>query len=316
MIGSERSLLSHLDAPIVVGDPDGRTVYVNPAFESRFERGTLGLPLAELFEGGAREAVLRAVVSACDQGQSVRFRLREKDVGFSAVASPIVSDGEQIGVVILFKEEVEGSERLLALHRELQAPIEEIGGVLDTLFEQTGGRRNPHHRALIEDALKSLGRLRKWVEEVHAVVAGEPAKGAPRARFDAVAALREVAQRAARAAQARGCEVVLLAPSSLPEFAGDASRVASVMLRLVEARLAEEPAPERITLSARASAAGTSRSLLVSLSEHRAGGYSAPFRDEPVTKEAVASLGAELVGLAHRVLGRTTLLRFTRTAAR
>jgi hypothetical protein len=311
MIGAERSLLSHLDAPIVVGDPDGRTVYVNPAFESRFERGTLGLPLAELFEGGAREAVLRAVASACDQGESVRFRLREKGVGFSAVASPIVAEGEQVGVVILFKEEVEGSERLLALHRELQAPLDEIGSVLDTLFEQTGGRRNPHHRALVEDALRSLARLRKWADEVHAVVAGAPARGAERARFDATVALRNVARRAGRAAEAKRCELTLLVPSSLPEFAGDASRVESVLLRLVEARLTEEPPPRRMTLSARIAGDSKRRALLLSLTEHRDGAYAAPFSDEPVTKEAVASLGAELGGLAHRGLGRTTLLRFT-----
>ena len=56
MNGAE-SLLSYLDAPIVVGDPEGRAVYVNPAFEQRFPRAgaqALGLPLAELFDGGAR----------------------------------------------------------------------------------------------------------------------------------------------------------------------------------------------------------------------------------------------------------------------
>ena len=58
---------------------------MNPAFEAAFERTALGVPLAELFEGGAREAVLRAVVSACDKGESVRFRMREGDVGYSAV---------------------------------------------------------------------------------------------------------------------------------------------------------------------------------------------------------------------------------------
>ncbi len=37
MIGAEQSLLSFMDAPVVVGDPDGAAVYVNPAFEARFE---------------------------------------------------------------------------------------------------------------------------------------------------------------------------------------------------------------------------------------------------------------------------------------
>ena len=36
MTGAEQSLLSFLDAPVIVGDPEGRAVYVNPAFQSRF----------------------------------------------------------------------------------------------------------------------------------------------------------------------------------------------------------------------------------------------------------------------------------------
>ena len=63
MNGADRSLLSFIDAPVVVGDPDGHAVYVNPAFESRFDIAAdraLGRPLAELFEGGGREAVLAA----------------------------------------------------------------------------------------------------------------------------------------------------------------------------------------------------------------------------------------------------------------
>ena len=55
---SGRSLLDYLDAPVLVGDPDGRVVHLNPAFERRFDvsladaRGGL---VAAVFEGGARE---------------------------------------------------------------------------------------------------------------------------------------------------------------------------------------------------------------------------------------------------------------------
>ena len=46
---SSLSLLSFLDAPLVVGDPDGRAAYVNPAFEVRFAASAetvIGQPLA------------------------------------------------------------------------------------------------------------------------------------------------------------------------------------------------------------------------------------------------------------------------------
>ena len=308
MIGSEQSLLSHLDAPIVVGDPDGNTVYLNPAFESRFGCCTLGVPLAELFEGGAREAVLRAVAGACDQGQTARFRVREGEVGFSGVASPISAAGEQVGVVILLKEEVEGTERLLAIQREMQGPMDEIGSSLEALFEETGGRRNPHHRALVEDAQRAFVRLRKWTEEMQALIAGGPA---PEAQvFDPAPALREIARRARRAAESSRTSVELLIPATLPKLHGDEGRFVEVVLRMLEARLEQDPPPSQLILSSRVAGRADQRCLLVGLSEHGESSGSTAFADEPITLEALASLGAEVRALSQPGVGRTTLLCF------
>ena len=68
VVAGNLSLLSFLDAPVLVGDPDGRAAYVNPAFESRFgvsAEGVSGQALAVLFDGGLREGMLRAVAEAC-----------------------------------------------------------------------------------------------------------------------------------------------------------------------------------------------------------------------------------------------------------
>jgi PAS domain-containing protein len=184
VIGAERTLLSYLDAPVVVGDPDGCAVYANPAFELCFERAVgrvPGAPLAELFEGGAREAVLRAVVVAASQGESVRFRLREGAQGFAAVASPIASGGESVGVVILLKEEVEGVERVLALHRTMEQPMDELGQVVQQLLELPVVAREARLRALLGDAQQALARLRKGADEVHAMLTGHAARGAGKA---------------------------------------------------------------------------------------------------------------------------------------
>lgn len=308
MNGSEQSLLSHLDAPIVVGDPDGRAVYMNPAFEDRFGCCSLGVPLAELFEGGAREAVLRAVATACGQGQTARFRLREGDVGFAGVASPITAAGEQVGVVILFKEEVEGTERLLAIQREMQGPMDDVGTALETLFEETGGRRNPHHRAIIEDAQRAFNRLRKWTEEMQALISGSPAPTAQ--AFDPAPALREIARRAQRVSDAQHTTVELLLPATLPDLAADEGRFVEVLLRLVEARMEQSPAPDGFTLSARVAGRGDERSILIGLSEHGGAEIDTPFVDEPVSLEALASLDAETRVHAQPGIGRTMLLRF------
>jgi hypothetical protein len=308
-VNGAESLLSYLDAPIVVGDPDGRAVYVNPAFEERFPRAgksALGLPLAELFDGGAREAVLRGVVTACESRETARFRLRAGDVGFSAVASPISSSGQAVGVVILFKEELGEAERLLQIHREMQGALDELGGTLDTLLEQTGGRRNPQHRVLVEDGIRGVQRLRKWSEEMQAAIAGRPS--ASRAeRIATGEVLARIAERAEN--NGEGIPVNLLVPGTLPELVGDEARLSGALQRMLEARLVAQPPPERITIGARVAGAGAERALLVSFSELRKGGYDAPFADPPVIDEALSQLGATKQGACIRRLGRSTAVR-------
>ncbi|HEY8123608.1 MAG TPA: PAS domain-containing protein [Myxococcota bacterium] len=310
MNGAE-SLLSYLDAPIVVGDPDGRAVYVNPAFEERFPRAgksALGLPLAELFDGGAREAVLRGVVSACESRETARFRLRAGDVGYSAVASPIASAGQAVGVVILFKEELGDAERLLQIQREMQSALDELSGTLDTLLEQTGGRRSAQYRSLAEDGLRGIQRLRKWSEEMQAALSGRPAASRSE-RIATVEALARTAERAARLAERDGIDVILLVPRTLPELVGDEPRFTGVLQRMLEARIGARPAPERVTLGARVAGSGAERALLVSFTELRGDGYDAPFADSPVVDEALGQLGASKQAMASRRLGRTTVLR-------
>ena len=57
MTGAEQSLLSFLDAPVIIGNPEGCAVYVNPAFQARFgvtAAAAGGRSLAEFFGGGGR----------------------------------------------------------------------------------------------------------------------------------------------------------------------------------------------------------------------------------------------------------------------
>jgi hypothetical protein len=317
VIGAERTLLSFLDAPVVVGDPDGCAIYANPAFEACFARAVgrvPGIQLAELFEGGAREAVLRSVVAACQQGESVRFRLREGAVGFSAVASPIEAQGEQVGVVILLKEEVEGVERMLVLHRQMEQPLDELAHALEGLLELL---RDARPRTLVDDALRSLARVRKAADEVHGVLTGAP--GAGRAveakplralrRFDPGALLHRVAGRMERAYGAGQTALEVVAKPALPPLSCDEHRLESLLQRLLEARLAQEPAPERVLLGARVAGTGAASALVISLCELGRASFAERFPDDPVAREEAGALAAELHGVAHPELGRVTLLR-------
>ena len=313
MTGAEHSLLSFLDAPVIIGDPEGRAVYVNPAFQSRLGitvEDARGCSLAELFEGGGREAVLHAVAEVFEYGESVRFRVRERGVGFAAVASPIVAEDARVGVVILLKEEVEGIERLLSLHREIQDPIDELSHSLEMLLEQTGGRRGSRYRTYVEDSLRALTRLRKWSHELRAMLSGTPSPILECQSFDPAEVVRRVAERTVRRIGDAETTVQLLAARSLPAVRGDEARLESVLMRIAQGRLEEDRPPSALFIGARAVETDTAAGVVVSVTEHWLdGGCNATPSEPPVVKESVAALSGILHTTIDPQLGRTTLLR-------
>lgn len=313
MTGVEQSLLSFLDAPVIIGDPEGLAVYVNPAFEMRFgvtAEVAQGRSLSELFGGGGREAVLHAVAEVCEQGESVRFRVRERNVGFAAVASPIVAEDARVGVVILLKEEVGSIERLLSLHREIRGPIDELSHSLETLLEQTGGRRAARYRSLVEASLRALTRLRKWSEELQAVLSGAP-DGAPEcASFDPARVVRRVAERALGRIGETETTLELLAARSLPSVRGDEARLESALMRIVEDRLAQDRPPSTLFIGARATGRDGTAAVLVSVTEHWTdGGCTAASSEESLAGEPLVAPDADLHTTIDPQLGRTTMLR-------
>lgn len=306
------ALIDYIDAPVLVGDPQANAVHVNPAFERCFgvdAQEALGMPLAELFEGGAREAMLVSVASACQRGGTARCRIRERGVGYCVVISPILRDGEGVGVVVLLSEEIEGTERLMSLRREMEVPIDEISTSLETLLQETGGRRNPGHRARLEDSLRSLGQLRKHADELSAVLVGQGSSTRSE-RFDPSGLVRQVAESVRELAETLGVELLLLAPASLDGFEGDGATLATALRAMVEARLAVDPPPARLTLAARKLGAADGEALLLSVSEKpRSGAFSEPFAEPGAVQTSLAGLGALVHGTAHPRLGRTSVVR-------
>ena len=170
-----RSLMDFLAAPILVGDPDGRAVYVNPWFEQEFSvsrQEVTGVPLASLFEGGGREAVLDAVARVCGGAPPARFRLREGGRGYVVLASAVEAEGGRVGVVLLLTEETKIDDRLHGLRREVLEPLDDLGNCIAEFSEQTGGRRDDRFRLLLADAVRALARLRKWADGIAGTSAG------------------------------------------------------------------------------------------------------------------------------------------------
>jgi len=176
---SSRSLLDYVDAPVLVGDPDGRVVHLNPSFESRFQISldkVRGAELATLFEGGAREAVLGAVADVCGGAGPVRFQLREGGCGYWAVASPIsAAEDNRVGVVILMTTELSSDRRMIECAKEIQEPLDELTRCLGEFADQVGGRRAERYRLMLEDVANAIELLRKRADELQSLLSGTSA---------------------------------------------------------------------------------------------------------------------------------------------
>ncbi len=172
--GTPPSLLDYLDAPVLVGDPDGCTVYVNPAFEAHFgvdSRRVRGQTLAGLFEGGAREAILRAVADVCSGGCKAHFQLRDGGRGYSAIASPISSSASSVGVIILLTEQQVSGDRLATCGRAMADPLDVLTRCLSEIADDLEDQSDDPRRANLADAAEAIDELRKRADELVGLLA-------------------------------------------------------------------------------------------------------------------------------------------------
>jgi PAS domain-containing protein len=167
MTGS-KSLLDFIQTPVLVGDPDGRVIYVNPAFETDFlvpVEEVSGMPVANLFDGGGREAVLHAVARVCgahSECDSTTFSLFVGDRGYRALASAVEADGGRVGVILLLLREGASEARMQSFQREILGPLDELSACLGDLAEFADHPDPRAHKLALADGVRAVERIRKW----------------------------------------------------------------------------------------------------------------------------------------------------------
>ena len=317
MSAGSPSLLTFLDAPIVVGDPQSYVTYVNPAFERRFEvvaETSLGQSLAALFDGGMRESVLSAVAQSCASGQTTRFRVRYNGAGFHAVTSPIVANGSSIGVVILLAESAAADERCLALQRDFEEPLGEVDRVLDELLEQTCGKRAQRFRTLVEDAIRAVERAKKSNAELRAVLAGaaDEALSARGGKLDPARVIQDAAARVRELYSSARVDLEILLPGQLPAASGESARLEKALFLLLESRAKNALESETVTIAARTVGRGDAASVVISVVDSPRDGDSD--RSASADSQAVAlvrELGGDMRTTSDAFAGRTTSIRLS-----
>jgi hypothetical protein len=312
---SASSLLSFLETPVVVGDPDGCAAYVNPAFETCFAvsaETVTGQPLASLFEGGVREAVLLAVADVCSEGRSTRFRMRHAGRGYGGLASPIVAEDARVGFVILLFESAPEDERALALQRQMREPLAEVLRALDELGDADSGRR----KTLLEDALRAAGGVRKTNDELGGLLSGaRGSTGSGRSRsdgFDPGSAIGNAAARISSRFAEAGVVLEVRVPPLLPAVRGREDLLVEAVSGMLEARLAFSREGSTVVVSARLLDRGDAPAVIIAvLDQHDGASAAEDFGEaEPeAVQRAVQALGGDIRTTADPATGRVTGIR-------
>jgi len=304
MGAGDLSLLSFLDAPVLVGDPEGRAAYVNPAFESRFgvsAEGVSGRALATLFDGGLREGMLRAVAEACERGTTARFQLRHGGVNYAAVASPIVAEDARVGVVVVLVESGATEERLRALGSRIHQSCQDLGAHLAQLSEKLASQGSAG-RALVDESLRAHARLRAADQELQAALSGRPPRAAP-VRFEPARLLSDVAERVRGEVLAGGARLELRLAERLPAVCGEPARLAAALSDLLRERVRD--GATLLLLGARVLERHGRSYVVVSLVD----GYASPAPEPARLRQAVEELGGQLRSSVDPERGRTLAFR-------
>ena len=304
----ELSLVGHLDTPILVGDPDGQVVYANPSFRAEFCGSAdepMGEPLAMIFSGGAREAVLGAIAEVLQEGHASKIRIREGAKGWVGLCSPIEAADDRVGVVMVMLEEQSVEDPLPALVDEIGDPISEALRALYQLSELLEDGLLDDERQLLERGVRRVEMAQKWLTELSATIrGGKPQQG----RFDLGSALLRVADRVANEGP-EAADVELLMAPNLPRVVGTPVVFERLLSELLRLRLEESRLGEPITLLARATGGDLPTGVLVSVvdcpDEARREPTGAPPRS---LQQGIVEMGGEAICVEDSGLGRVTSL--------
>ncbi len=305
----EISLLGHLDTPILVGDPEGCIVYANASFRECFcglEDDPVGEPLAMVFGGGAREAVLTATAEVFQRGQPSRLKIREGGRSYTGLCSPIEAEDDRVGVVMVMLEEHSNEEHLTGLADELGEPLGDALKSLHRLSERASTNLPEDQRRLLENGIHQLETGLKWLRELSIALRGGKSQ---QGRFDVANAVLRITERVAHEVPS-SVEIEVLMPPNLPRVSGTAVVFERVLSQLLRQRIDESRTGQPLTILARPMGDDASRAVIVSVVDVPDPDRRAPTGQAPESvQQALAQMGGEAVCVEDSALGRATTLR-------
>lgn len=311
----EISLLGHLHTPILVGDPDGCIVYANKSFRDRFcdqAEDPVGRPLAMVFGGGAREVVLTATAEVLQRGKAARLQIREGGYGYAGLCSPIEAEDDRVGVVMVMLEEHSNEEHLAGLADEMNEPLTEAAGAMQTLSSQLGSDLLEPQQRVLDQGIAAIESAQRGMRDLSLAIRGGKLQ---QGRFDVANSIVRVSERLAHET-ADSIEVEVLMPPNLPRVAGTTVLFERLLSQLLRQRIEEGKTGEPLTLLARTIGGEQPTGVLVSLVDvpdtERRGATGHP---PEALQQGMTQMGGEAICVEDSRIGRVTSMRLAMASA-
>jgi nitrogen-specific signal transduction histidine kinase len=311
----EISLLGHLHTPILVGDPDGFVVYANRNFRERFcslDEDPVGQPLAQVFDGGAREVVLTSTAEVLQRGKAARLKIREGGHSYIGVCSPIEAEDDRVGVVMVMLEEHSIEEHLTGLADEVGEPIADALQAIHGLSSYLDGKLREPQKSLLERGLTSMENAQRWMRKLSGALRGGKVQ---QGRFDVANAVLRVTERLQQDC-ASGLDLQVLMPPNLPRVAGTTVVFERLLSQLVRQRVDEAKSSSPVTLLARTMGGDQPKGVLISVVDvpdpDRRDGTGLPPES---FQEDLLQMGGEAICFEDSRIGRVTSMRLSMARA-
>ncbi len=250
-----RTALAYFDEPILICDPKGILVYINPQGEKNFGldyRMAVGRSIAELFPETVAQSLLLGLERLKKTVRAQRILVAENERGYFAHLNPIHQDNKLLGAIICLRTETD-EEMLQRLNRSLfESLLDQVYkpiNQLTMLFSRELSDQKEfeklymHSQELVKKSISALNHL----IDISPILIGKIRLA--KNRFHPLRVLK-LAVRSFRArAERKNILLLRLDHKELGEVLGDEAKINRVLVIFLDQFLEYTPSGEIITLS-------------------------------------------------------------------
>lgn len=254
--GKTRTALAYLDEPVMITDPKGVLVYLNPRGEVDFGiemKLAVGRSIKEILPGGLAASLIKGLGRMEKNAATLRFPITEDAQKYSAHLSPILNEQKLTGVLIFLCPELD-QETIARLNQSLFSTlVDEIFGPLNQLSvlfsRELEGKKSeePFYQESQDRIKQTIAALNNLIDNSQVLMGGIKLA---RSRFHPSLLLKLARRSYTDRARKKGLYLLRLEHKELPELIGDQAKLNRVLVIFLDNILDQAAPGEIVAISA------------------------------------------------------------------